>query len=590
MRSFMTQDATETVRLENFPGLCTHAPATEKAAAAELCNLRRMRDGSLSRRAGLVPVATLPQTLRGATCCERDGSEVIYAVAGAQVYAIVEAADGTRSQALIGQLQSTQGEVSFFTLDGELMMMDGLTMYALSPTEAAIIEPYLPLYGKDWTTDGEKAIYQERNMLTDRVRIRYVATAQTNVLRLHAEVVSVDAVFRDGVRWDPSTYTRNIYSNSLEFEDFLYIGEVTEVIVTLPTDTDALQMREDFFHCRCAVRPGEASKSVALLGGGNETGVLYLTEAIDAADREEAHAIEPRCRMLYLQKDGRIEMGNGQQEVRAMVRHYDRTLVMTDHGTWSTDMKRLQQRQTEQPLLAVNSTMGCTTFGGALTVGNHPISLWGRDILQWNADTDTLDECNAESIGGPIRELLEQETYAAGQLYYDRGRDEVWMVSSAGSSRVLIYQREMESFTVFDFGEMMVRGVFGREGRVGLLGGQTVYWLEDAAPCDQYPDGALRPIRCLYTSHGLPFGHTGQLLRPYEVWLCVDADAAQAIEITLTTADGRRLVTQALATGEQPCELIRRVAPGRCRHATLTVGCDCVGAFTLHAAAVAAGI
>lgn len=585
----MTREAHKTVTLENFGGLCRYAPATEKAAGAALCNLRRMRDGSLARRAGVVPMVTLPDALRGAIRCEVAGEAVIYAVAGSRIYAVTSIG-GDYAYREIGQMQTATGEVSFFTLDGELLMMDGSAMYALSPTEAGVVVPYLPLYGKDWTLDGERPIYQSRNLLTDQVRIRYLVTVPSGTLQLHVSPVSVDAVFRNGVYCDPSGYTINLNANSLDFERYTSKNEVIEVIVTLPAAGDVSRLREAFFSCRCAVRPGEAGRSVALFGGGQEAGVLYLTAPIEEEDRIACRTIAPGCRMLYLQEESRLELGNGLQQPKAMVRHYDRTLIMTDHGTWCTDLKRLEAWKTAPALTAVNSSLGCTEPGAALTVGNHPVSICEGDLLEWNADTDELDECNAASLTAPIAPIKARMRGASARVYYDGEWDELWIYSAAGSSDVLIYQRQSESFTHFSFGELLVRGVFDAGEGVGLLAGNTLYRLDPAVPCDRDASGTRLPIACRFVSHTLSFGHSGQLLRPIELRLCADADAAQPIRVSLTAADGRCVQADMIATGEMPCELVRRIAMGRCRHLCLAVSCDCVGAFTLRAVSVAVGL
>ena len=589
MRSFMMQQAQAVLRAEKFTGLQSHASGKEIGASATLRNLRRMPDGSLARREAIRPIATLPWALRGAAST-RDamGRRVIYAVAGRYIYAICEQEDGGDVTTQIGTLQSEAGEVSFFVLDGEMLLMDGNGMYALSPHEAGEVMAYLPLYGKEWTADGEHPVYQPRNVLTDQVCIRYRMTMQTGTLKLWITPLSIDAVCRNGVLCDPSEYTHNIYADTLTFSKITTVDEIIDVVMTLPQEEGAAPMREDFYRCRCAVRPVEVGKTVALFGGGNEPGVLYLTEQIDPEDRERCRAFGSRARMLYLRADGRRELGDGAQDVKAMVRHYDRTLIMTDAGTWTTDGERLLSGDPSRTFLAVNSTLGCSCYGGALTVGNHPISLCGGDVLEWNADTDTLDECNAESIADAVRAMLPTIPGERGGIYYDKVADEVWLYG-VGAKDALIWQRRDRSFTTYRFGSLPLAGVFDAKGVTGLLAGGTVYLCDGDAACDLDADGGLLPIDCLAVTHRFALGTEGRLLRPYEGMICVDAEEGQEIDVTLTAADGRQAVIRFAATGESPCELVHRILLGRCRHAVMAVRCACVGRFTLRAIAVAAG-
>ncbi|MBQ7337118.1 MAG: hypothetical protein IJW40_01555 [Clostridia bacterium] len=590
MRSFMTKGAHAQIRLEEFPGLKAYAAVKDHAAAQELCNLRCLGDGTLSRREGIRPIATLPERLRGAISVTKDGETVIYAAAGAHIYSIIRASDGTHIWNQIGQMRSDEGEVSFFTLDGELILMDGLRMYALSPEAAEEMVPYLPLYGKDWSADDYGTVYEPRNVLTDQVNVRYVMSSHSNTLKLNMEPVSLDAVYIDGVLCDPAGYTHNIYALSLVFEEIVSMGSVVDVIMTLPEERAAVAMREDFFRCRCAVRPGEAGRTVALFGGGNETGVLYLTREIAKEDRERCRTLLPHSRMVYLQADGRMEVGDGSCGVNAMVRHYDRTLLMTAAGCWTTDLQALTNGTKTDAPRAINSRLGCSTYGGALLVGNSPISIHGKDVLIWNADTDELDECNAYSICEAVRTLLPDDLGENGRVFYDDERDELWVYTLNGGARVFVRQSQGECWTTFDFGPLSLRGVFGCVDAVGLLGEYSVFLTDPDAPCDTDADGAAQPIVCTYASHTLNFDHKGQTLRPYEVLLCTDADAGQRIEVTLTAADGKTARAELTATGAHPCELQRRLSPGRCRHATVRIRCDCVGAFSLRGIGILAGV
>ncbi len=94
MRSFNTRGAQAQVRLENFSGLQYGAPAKDTSAAYDICNLRRMSDGTLSRREGFSPIATLPAKVRGVYSCEQNGTRVTYAAAGDCVYAHFPLSEG----------------------------------------------------------------------------------------------------------------------------------------------------------------------------------------------------------------------------------------------------------------------------------------------------------------------------------------------------------------------------------------------------------------------------------------------------------------------------------------------------------------
>jgi hypothetical protein len=293
--------------------------------------------------------------------------------------------------------------------------------------------------------------------------------------------------------------------------------------------------------------------------------------------------------MLYMQADGRREIGNGEHGVTAMVRHYDRTLIMTAAGTWTTDMQSLSTPDETDTFRAVNSTLGCSTVGGASSIGNNPISICGGDILRWNADTDELDECNAQSMAGEIRSLLPSELAQKGRVYYDGKHNEARFYLPGGEGSVFVWQYGSKNWTTMDFGKVPLQGFFAYHDRTGVLLGNTLYLSCDDMGYDTDADGTIRPIACRYTSHVLDFEHGGESIRPYAVLLCAAADAGQAFEVRICTPAGKWTGVVLTATGEQPCEMQRRIATGRCRHATLQVRCDCLGECRLRMVAIAVG-
>ena len=587
MKSFMTQKDDVQLRLEAFSGLQACAPQKGGTGARELRNLRCMPDGTLTVREGVRTLVKLPEMLRGAVWDET--RQVIYAAAGEHAYAISEGADGAHSWEVIGTLQSGSGAVDFFSLDDRYVMMDGVRMYSLMPDAAEVITPYIPLYGKDWTGVSSTDVCEQRNILTDQVRVRYLQKDLTYTIRLSVTPLSIDAIYRDGVLLSPDAYTHYEGTGDISFHSQLDIGAVFDIILTLPPDEQALRMREDFLRCRCAVRPGERGRTVMLFGGSGESGVLYLSEELTREQREACYKFVPQAVMLYLQSEGRHELGDGAQDIRAMVRHYDRTLIMTPKGTGTTDMRRLRGLDGEETFLAVNSTMGCSSVGGALAVGNSPMSICGGDILLWNADTDELDQCNAQSMAQKVRTLLPPALGEIGRVYYDGKHDEVIFYLPGAQVPSMIWQRTLQSWTVFAYGTQPIQGVFALGGDKGLLLGDTVCVSEEGLAYDVDADGHAQPIACRFASHDLDFEHQGAAVRPYAALVCVDAANGQIMTLSLRAAGGKVATVSLQATEDTPCEMQKRLSVGRCRHARLELSCDCLGAFAVRMICIAAG-
>lgn len=588
MKSFMTQKDDLQLRLEQFSGLQAHAPQKGGSGARELLNLRCMADGTLARRDGVRVLVQLPEMLRGAVWDA--ANSLIYAAAGLHVYKVFQTEQGDYTWEMIGELQSSQGPVEFFALENSLILMDGSTMYSLTPTVAVPLTPYIPLYGKDWSSVSSTTVYEPKNALTDQVHIRYLAKERLYTLRLSLRPLSVDAIYRNGVLMEASEYEHYDGTGDISFTTAQESGNVFDLIVTLPSDSEAQRIREDFFRCRCAVRPGEVGRTVALFGNSGEKGVLYISSELSAEQRELCHIVAPQAVMLYVNAEGKRELGDGTQSIRGIVKHYDRILIMTDKGSWTTDKQRLLGNSGEEVFLAVNSTLGCTTHGGAISVGNNPISICGSDLLMWNADTDELNECNAQSMATKVRSLLPAKMGDRGRIYYDSKHDEVVFYLPGETTPSLVYQRALQCWTTFDYAGHTLRGLFSMGSTTGILLDDTVCMLDASLPGDLDMMGISQPITCRFASHDLCFAHQGASVRPYAVLVCADAEAGQKMQLILRAAGGKVVTASLQATGETPCEMQKRVSVGRCRHARLELQCDCLGDFTLGLICVAVGI
>ena len=121
--------------IQDFGGLDRAAALCGGSTAFDVRNFRRMKDGSLKRRGGLVPLATFEEDIRGAISILRNGAYETYAVAGQTVYTIEEK-DGAFSVAPIAAIASTEGEVTFLEYGGHLILLDGDQFLSLSPDGA----------------------------------------------------------------------------------------------------------------------------------------------------------------------------------------------------------------------------------------------------------------------------------------------------------------------------------------------------------------------------------------------------------------------------------------------------------------------
>ena len=560
-------------RAERFTGIGHGVARSGEVYAKDICNLRVRADESLCRRDGYAPIAVFDEAVRGAYYHESNGEGWLYMVAGDRVFSMRYGEGGSLRE--IGVCASSQGSVEFCEVGGTVILMDGTGMMQLAPTAARAIVPYVPLYGDGWTSLNAGEVHQPRNLLTDRVRIRYVLESNTVQLRLHMVADSLDLVRIDGKIAEG--WRHDTVNTALEFGRTVYAGSVIDVVMTLPTANEA--QRAAFAGCRMAIRLQDVAESDMLFGGGADGGALYRTKAVSSADWARCCELVPEAVPLYLLDEGCLHVGDGIHGITAMARQYDRVLLFTEAHTLMTDSERMERENLG--LLTINATLGCTAPNGAVAVGNRPISICGRSLLRWTANTDEADECNAQVISAPIAELLTQRHARGGRLLYDRGRGEVWLYLPGEAARVWLWNEQQDCF--FSYEGIDPDGMLLCGEDVVFRRGKAVYAFSSEARGDTDAEGLLHPIAFCWESHVLPTEHPGRLLRVGQVMLCAEGERGQAVEISAKTERGRDTAVCISLTGETPCEAVRRMDAGRLRHLRLYVRGECCGAFRLLA-------
>ena len=200
MKYQKTNDAKGELVLDSFCGLDRSAALCGGKGSFELRNLRCMKDGTLARRPGLVPLLTFPEAVRGAVSVRRGGGEEWYVVAGDTVYVLSDTSGGCTATP-IGTLTTKTGAVSFLCHDAVLLLRDGAELYAVTSDALHPVEAYAPLYGKEWQSgDVTTHIPNERpNLLSRRLRVQYRMTEKSQSLALRSLTPeSVDAILVNG--------------------------------------------------------------------------------------------------------------------------------------------------------------------------------------------------------------------------------------------------------------------------------------------------------------------------------------------------------------------------------------------------------
>ena len=554
--------------IDRFEGLDRSAPLCGSAGSFELRNFRLMSDGSLQRREGYAPFVTLEGKVRGVFSTRRQGKEETYAVAGAQVYFLEQDGDGVSTREL-GTLSSEQGEVSFVCYDGAVLLLDGKDIWTLTPEGISPMQAYVPLYGEGWEPykGGERPVKEQPNVLSRQLRLRFVMGNGNTVELGDIVPASVDQVLLDGVLCEGWEY--QAANNAVRLHPVLTEGTVVEVWLSLPTDT--WNERSSVSGAARADVIGDAQDSrVVFYGGSVKAGCVCMTRTVDAGQQRYVQAHLPGACMLYLTQDDIVTVGDGIHAVTGACRHFDRSLIFTQRGTFMTDGSR--EASGALRLLPVNDTLGCTSMGGACVAGNDPLSVFGRRVLRWTSRTDERDECNALCVSEPVRELLPEDFgQTAGALCHP-ARDEVWFYCPDSPGRVFVRQQGRASWTTFD--GFTPAGLFTVGERMGYYADRTLFLFDEHALTDTDAQGISHPIEAEYRSSYLDLGHVGRDKR-----MCGGTVRAQgaAVEMILQTVRGRTFRLPLSGQGDAVDVMQRRARVGRFRYLRVGVRSACEG-------------
>lgn len=562
----------EEVNLSSFGGLDRSGPLCGGKNCFELRNMRLTASGKLVRREGYAPLATLNAAVRGVYSLSRNDADELYAVAGEQVYFL----SPQGQPRLLGSIGTQQGEVHFFRCDRKLLLLDGKEIWALRPSGIEPIQPYIPLYGKDWGQVDPSTMYEKPNLLCNKVRVRFRPASHTfthNMGKL--PVISVDQVYVDGVRYERS-FSYHADEHQLSLTSGCGPDNVIEAIVTIDEsfcgDKTALMGATGV----ASVGNAEAEK-LLFYGGTVPRGSIYVSHPIARDEAAMCKRMQPDTCALYLTQDDVLTLGDGMCAVTGACRHFDRSLVFTDGMTWMTDGKESERGQLQ--LIPINTTMGCSSEGAYTVVGNEPITVMGRRVLCWNSKTDERNECNAEIISREIEPLLDAEFGKRARVFTDAQRGEVWFYMPGKQGRILIRNEQRECWTSFD--GFVPDGMFTFGERIGFFAGATVFLFDPEALVDTDEQGRTLGIEAEFMSSFQDFGHSGRVKRPVGATVLASCGDGRA-ELILQHVSGRERTVLLRGDGNEISIMQARTLGGRFRYVRIGLRCSDVWEWSIH--------
>lgn len=561
------------VAVTAFGGLNRSGPLCGGKDCFELLNLRPMADGTLSRREGYRPLWSFDEPIRDVIALERDGKCEVYMIVGTTMYA----SDGVCEPFAIGDIPAG-GAAHLVCVDGNALLLTGREIMLLSLDGVRPVLPYVPLYGKDWSPllNGERAIWERPNLLTNRIRVSIRMPSSEIYIHLSdLNPLSVDAVLIGGSEKAVEGWTYDARRGYCMLNQTCPDGERVDLVMTMP-DSFFGQRSDPRVAVRTAVVGNAEDRRLLMFGGTLLPGQAYMTRAVDEAERAIVRAIDPEsCPMLYVTEEDKITIGDGVQPITGACCHYDRSLIFMPRGVWMMDNEVHDDGSLR--MIPVNATLGCTADGGCAVVGNSPYTIFGRRVLRWNDRTDERDECNAEVLSGKVEMLFDEAFGHDGRVVSHPWRREVYFYCPGHDSRVFVFSEESGVWTSFD--GFSPEGMLLLGERLVFFSGRTLYLFDEGATTDVHEDGSEHPIRARYEGQYLDFGHAGRQRRIYGVSVTAECEEAR---LTLHDARGRTVERMLRGADGNLSVMQIRGRGGRFRFVRAGIECTDTSRFRLH--------
>ena len=460
----------------HFEGIDTRKTHSGKESIANIKNFRLREDGSLEKRCGFKPMFNTSEKIRRATVRVIDGIEHYYFVSGKTVY--TKTID--QEPIIIGNMYEEGKNVYFFEYLGQLYLCNGEKFYLVGENLSEA-DTYVPIYGKDWsgTTPGEQ--YEELNLLTNMVMITYkLADNPTGYLSLGGlKLLELVSLYKNGIELAKEEYTYDNVYDLIYFQQASGGDELVAVIKFQPTE-EYLNQRAELLEMRASSVFYELNNNNLFLWGSPSNNKVYYSSNKYEENFKFSESYVPKTGKFYMPLNAFFSVGSKHDRINAMIRHYDRVMLMTNSSTWITDPESLDSKDFK--IKNINASIGCSIANGAIRVENTLISIGENSIYSWTSDTDELNECNAYSISEPIKNLLPQYFFNTCSVTINQRRKEIWFHSLL-SSEVWIYNLSQKAW--YCFNNFSPDFLFENTSEIGFVKNNYAYIFDENQNIDQ---------------------------------------------------------------------------------------------------------
>ncbi len=489
--------------------------------ASEMCNLRIMPDGTLTSREGYRTIAHFPnQRIRGVWEGVLNHETHRFAAAGSNVY-LLDTDTGIHTH--VATISQSDTSVEFIRFEERLYLLDGENLRVYQPSSRSFItaEPYVPLVGYQWHPTDFGNPYEPLNLLTPRMRVRYLNSISSTIFYLPFYAKSVDAVYVNGTRTSKVTLCDG--GAYIDVPSAEGASQVDVVMTADFSEDSAIPVRQ----ARHALVHMIANKEHLLLYGTDDSCTVYPSAHVSTEMLRLCNVLIPSALPLYFKESDVLFLGSTEHPARALCPYNDGILAFGDTEIWRLYTKNNVTLEAE----SIVSGIGCPSHGMALLCDNHPLTVDTAGLMKIDSPLSRPELLNTQHIPYPVLHppLTVSKNSITVWLPAER---ELWIRDPEDQAgKVLIYQADSKQWYCFDNIAATVFFRFSDTLGFGTEDGKLCLFDSTCTTDD------ASPFHCRYQSTYFDFGTPEAVRRSLRLSVCANLHGGEA---TVTLTDEHR--------------------------------------------------
>lgn len=519
---------------EGFGGIDRTSHLKSSDSCYRLENLEPKADGSLKTRPGYRQEFEFSGALRASF----NSADKLYTLIGNSLV-LTDTSLGTSQ--LLATVPSETGDAEIFGFNGDIYVHDGNYLYRYDGASLNAVEGYAPLYGTNWDPNTRGEIYEDINLLSDRIRIAFSITGNTDSFNLGVKASSVDRVELNGKHYSLDALNVKINSTDSSVLDTMNIsgsGYIVFWLTLAPEESQKYRLQKT---SRTFIFGNNGGERLCIYNPGL-SGHLLCSQPISPSNHLASRKSATDALPLYIPKSSSLCIGSGASPISGMAQHYGRALLFTDTDTWCVDWEG-DENNAERifpKVFLLNSAIGSEPVRGTAYCENDPITYFCGGLWRWHSQSGVRDECSASLISDEVASILPKNSDGISMLSLPQRQKLLIADADDIEGKLLIYGTARKTWTLYRgiFAERLLR--FG--DHPAFSRGGSVYVFSDDLSEDS-EDGESFPIKSCLSSHFIDFGCPERTKRSARMILTCDLSGGEA-RVSLENEIGEKRTLQ----------------------------------------------